>query len=182
MLTKKQFDEALAPAMSRLYAEAGIKPLPPHLATVLEQCWPELDTGSKGLCVCAPADAARLDALFALFGANLRTYESTPAVVGRAYDVFLMSLGPSVEAKLRGAATSLFEAWPADWRAYIEAVATENSAEAKRLYKQLQPLSPDCVFPKGVFVGNADGTTDDAHSNGGEPWPPPRRSKRKPRP
>jgi hypothetical protein len=129
-----------------------------EMAAILDQCWPDCSEGVRGNAVMAPADSARLEQLFKLFGVPMNIADNSLKVVGHAYDVFSLGLSSYVSYRLQHPDTFLrFVAdWPEPWQRYVEAVATCNTDEARRLANELQPLSPDCVMPPKVPVFGTD--------------------------
>ena len=143
------------------YGTLGGIERPSHLAEILDQLWPDCVKGElSGKTLMRPADAIRLEALFKLFGVPMLVKENSIEVLGRAYDVFGQAFSGFVSQKLRfpgsvGSRKNFKEylyKWPADWVEYIEAVASENFSEARRLAVKLNVLSPDCEYPADTFV------------------------------
>lgn len=143
------------------YASLGSIPRPPHLVEILDQFWPECYTSEfSGKAIMAPEDAARLEALYRMFGVPMLVADNSLQILSWAYEVFVQGLGLFVNHKLRfpttfGACNSFREylpEWPDDWVHYVEAVAAENFSESRRLAKKLNVLAPDCVYPKGTHL------------------------------
>ena len=152
---------AVGVAADDAYATLGGISRPSHLAEILDQFWPDCVKGElSGKTLMRPEDAVKLEALFKLFGMPMLVKDNSIEVLGRAYDVFGQALSGFVSQKLRfpgavGNKKNLQEylpAWPADWVSYIEAVAAEDFAEARKLAKKLKVLDPDCEYPKDTFV------------------------------
>lgn len=150
------------------YASLGGIARDAAIAELLEQFWPECYTSEfSGAVIMAPADAQRLEALYAMFGVPLKVSENGLGILGRAYDVFVMGLGTFVSHKLRFPTTfgecqsfrEYLQDWPEDWVAYIEAVAAQDASETRRLAVKLQVLSPDCVYPPGTYIGKSPAKT-----------------------
>ena len=146
------------------YAHLGGIPRDGRMVEILEQFWPVCYTSEfSGAVIMAPAEAERLEGLYALFGVPLKVSENRLTVLGRAYDVFCMGLGTFVSHKLMfpekfGECESFREYlqdWPDDWVAYLEAVAAKNVQEARRLAVKLHVLSPDCEYPAGTHISKA---------------------------
>lgn len=143
------------------YATLGGIARPPHLAEILDQFWPECITGGlSGKTIMRPEEAVKLEALFKLFGVPMLVKDNSIEVLGRAYDVFGQALSGFVSQKLRFPGAfgqcknfkDYLPAWPAEWVEYIEAVASENFSEARRLAVKLKVLDPDCEYPKDTYV------------------------------
>ncbi len=149
--TLPNFDGLFGAEMGGLRRDAA-------LAQVLDQFWPECFESTHGGVVMKPEDASRMERLFELFGVPLRVGENSLKTVGYAYDVFCVALEPFVSDKLRepDQFRTWVDDWPADWVAYIEAVAAADTKTARRLAVKLQVLSPDCQFPPRVHVPQDD--------------------------
>ena len=143
----RPFDEMFAEDM-------GGVPRDPAFAAILDQFWPECFEDSKGQVVMNRDDAQKLEALFEVFGVPLTVLDNSLVTLLRAYDVFSLGLLRCVNRKLRYPDTfaRFYREWPAVWRHYIEAVAARDLPNARRLSRQLQPLSPDCEFPSGIIL------------------------------
>lgn len=132
------------------------KPLSERDAHTLEVWWPECFTSAATGKVVMPAEAAaQLEAMFERFGVPMKVADNSLEVLGRAYDVFGVSLASQVVEVLRRPKEDLrryYFDWPQDWVDYIEAVARDDAAEARRLALMVQPLAPDCVYPPGVII------------------------------
>ena len=142
-------------------ATLGGVPRDARLAELLEQFWPECHTSEfSGKTIMTPADAQRLETLFKMFGVPMTVADNSLQIKGRAYDVFSMGLGTFVSHKLRFPATfgecqsfrDYLSDWSEDWVTYVEAVASEDFAESRRLAIKLKVLDPDCVYPSGIFI------------------------------
>jgi hypothetical protein len=143
------------------YAHLGGLPRPVHLVEILDQMWPECHKSEfSGKVIMAPKDAERLEALFELFGVPMLVSENSIEVLGRGYDVFCQGLGSFVSQKLMfptnfGQCQSFrayLDDWSDNWVEYIEAVAAENKAEARRLASTLQLLAPECEYPPDTYI------------------------------
>lgn len=134
--------------------ELGGTPRAKEVAEVLDQMWPEASVGTRGNYVMAPADSERLEKLFTMFGVPMKVAENPVRVVGRAYDVFVLGFASYVDQALRKPDTfdEFAQDWSEDWRAYIKAVAAQDNAEARRLAVKLQPLAPECQYPRGIYL------------------------------
>lgn len=149
------------PSLDRLNLAPGEralvgKALSDRDAYTLEVWWPECFTSVATGKVVMPADAAaQLEALFERFGVPLKVDDNSLEVLGRAYDVFGVSLAAQVVEVLRHPERNLkryYSDWPQDWVDYIEAVANDDAPASRRLAMKVQPLAPECVYPPGVIV------------------------------
>ena len=131
----------------------------PRLVAILEQWWPECYKSEfSGKVIMAPLAAENLEKLYSLFGVPMLVADNSLEVLGRAYDVFCISLESFVSHKLQFPEAPLaayLDDWPADWVQYIEAVAREDAVEARRLARELQVLAPECAYPPGVHIPKA---------------------------
>lgn len=143
------------------YAHLGAIPRDPHKVEILEQMWPECHTSEfTGTVIMAPSDVERLEALYRMFGVPLLVKDNSLQVLGHAYDVFGLSLSTFVSHKLMfpekfGQCKSFREYlgdWPDKWVQYIEAVASADFKEARRLAQELQVLAPGCEYPADIHV------------------------------
>lgn len=113
----------------------------------------------------APADSARLETLFKLFGEPMAVADNSLEVLGHASDVFAVGLSAHVGNKLHfpgkvGARETLRETsqrWPQDWVSFIGEVAVEDFTESRRLAVKLQVPSPDCAYPLDTFIESKKG-------------------------
>lgn len=145
------------PGLAELIAkECGIVDKAPRLTEILRQWWPECYKSEfSGKVIMAPQAVVNLEKLFTMFGVPMLVAENSLEVLGHAYDVFSLGLEPFVSNKLQFPDEDFddyLHDWPKEWVRYVEAVAAEDLAEARRLAHQLQVLSPDCGYPPGLFI------------------------------
>lgn len=129
----------------------------PALVAIFEQDWPECyESELSKTVIMSTDDAANLEELFALWGVPMKVFDNPMAVVSRAYDVFATyGLGFQLDKFMKLTAEELrqlYSTWPVEWIEYLEAVGKADKETARKYAQKLQPLSPDCVFPYGVFV------------------------------
>ncbi|MCC5612414.1 hypothetical protein LC612_38340 [Nostoc sp. CHAB 5834] len=128
-----------------------------RLVEIFEQWFPDCyESDSSGKVIMSPKEEADLEELFELYGLNIKVKDNTFNALLRVYDV----VGPYglsfqmdnfmtfTDQELR----RRYETWPPIWIEYMTAVARANKDNARELAKQIQVLSPDCVFPYGVFI------------------------------
>lgn len=145
------------PGLAELIArECGSVDRAPHLTAIMQQWWPDCYTSEhSGKVIMAPADAAKLEKLFVMFGVPMLVNDNSLEVLGHAYDVFSLGLESFVSHKIEFPDEDFddyLHDWPTEWVRYVEAVAAENVTEARRLAVKLQVLSPGCAYPPGLHI------------------------------
>lgn len=147
----KGLPESMGEMLNR---EIGGNPVPAELFAVIRQLWPPTYEGVDGRTIIEDAEAIpRLEAMFELYGVPLKVAGNSVTVLGHAYDVFV-ALSTHVLRQLRKPSSfrKINSDWPEEWLCYVEAVAAQDKAEARRLAQKLQPLAPGAELPPRVYM------------------------------
>ncbi len=113
--------------------------------------------GADGEAGFADEDAARIDALFERFGVPLRVRGTPRRTLVDAYDFCALYLGQHVFYRMCDPDfyDYLVKDWPGPWKSYVEAIVGKDRAAAERLFRELDPLAPDCPYPPGLHAVHA---------------------------
>jgi len=128
-----------------------------RLVEIFEQDWPDCYRSDfSGKAIMLPEDERLMEELFELFGVPLKIAENPYSVISHAFSVFaIFGLGYQLDLFMKypdERLRKIYPLWSEDWFSYLKVVGAGDKAAARRLAKKLQPLSPDCEYPAGVYI------------------------------